>query len=182
MKKHFEVDKKYLDKIITVAYGDGNLFDKIEVYLKAYSNPSVKKLLNEYKLTSKAVESIYKEYLPNDILKTVQKKVNIEENKLDSFFSGAFKFLVFKPMYSVAAVIIILSISTFLLVRQPKPEKTYSKVEVELAEKQVKESFALVGKILAKTQNKVTNEIIGKEVVRPIQKGTAVINNLFNGG
>ncbi|MHB8336564.1 MAG: hypothetical protein ACYC6P_06070 [Ignavibacteriaceae bacterium] len=182
MKKQFEIDDNYIDKIISVAYGDGSLFDKIEVHIKAYLNPQVKNILNDYKATAKEVRNVSKEYRSTESLKNVRSEIDIRDNAFISLVSSLYKVLIMKPVYSSAALIIILSVSTFLLLRQPKQEPTYSKEQVTLAETQVKESFVLVGKILAKAQNKITNEVISNDVARPIQKSTAVINNLFNGG
>lgn len=182
MKKQFEISGNYIDKIISAAYGDGSLFDKIEVYIKAYSNPLVKNILNDYKATAKSVKYVSKEYASTGLLNNVQCEINIRENLFVSLFASLYKALIIKPVYSAAAVIIILCVSTFLLLRLPKHEPAYSKEQVTLAEKQVKESFALVGKILARTQNKTTKDVLSNDVVRPIQKGTVIINNLFDGG
>lgn len=182
MKKQYEIDKDYVDKIISVAYGDGRLFDKIEVYLKAYSNPLVRNILNDYKATAKAVKSVSKEYVSPELLKNVQSRTNNQDNLVISLFANFVKTIITKPIYSASAAIIIISVSSFLLLRQPKHEQAYSKEQVVMAEKQVKESFAIVGKILARTQNKLTNEVMTNDVARPIHRGTIIIDNLFNGG
>jgi len=182
MKTQFKIDEKYLDKIISTAYGDGSLFDRIDVYFRAFSNPSIKKILRDYKSTSKVVRNISREYASNIFIKNVQRDAKARDNFFISSLAGLFEFLTEKPLYSAAAAIIILSISTFLLFHQPKQEPEYSKTQVALAEKQLKESFALVGRILDRTQNKITNEVIVKDVAHPIRRGTAAINNLFNGG
>ncbi|MHB8580149.1 MAG: hypothetical protein ACYDA4_09855 [Ignavibacteriaceae bacterium] len=182
MKKQFEIDDNYIDKIISVAYGDGSLVDKIEVHITAFSNPKVKDILNEYKATAKEVRNVSKEYGSIESLMDDRSEIDIRDNSFISLVSSLYKFLIMKPVYSSAALIIILSVSTLLLLRQPKKEPAYSKEQVALAEIQVKESFALVGKILAKTQIKITNDILSNDVALPIQKSTAVINNLFDGG
>ena len=182
MKKQYNIDKDYGDKIISVAYGDGSLFDKIGVYIKAYSNFQVRKLLNDFKATAKAVKVVSNEYLSPELLNNIQGVTNSRDNFFMSLSVNFVNALVSKPIYSASAVIVIISVSAFLLLRQPKPEPTYSNEQVVMAEKQVKESFAIVGKILARTQNKITNEVMTKEVARPINKSNEIIDNLFNGG
>jgi hypothetical protein len=182
MKKQFKISEGYIAKIISVAYGDGSLFDKIEVYLKACSNPLIKNILNDYKAAAKSVKYVRKEYASTGLLKNVQSELNIRENLLVSLLAGLYKALIMKPVYSVAAVIIIISVSTFILLRQPEHQPAYSKEQVALAEKQVKYSFALVEKILARTQNKITKDVISNDVIQPIKKSTVVVYNLFNGG
>jgi hypothetical protein len=180
MKEQTEIDGKFLDKIISVAYGNGSLFDKIEVHIKANSNPLVKKILYDYKATSKAVRYASKEY-------KLAAHLNIIKSELytrDSFFISLFARLcmpnIIKAAYSAGAVTIIVIISIFFLLRPPRHEPAYSKEQIALAEKQVKESFALVEKILVKAQNKTTEDVIRNNVLRPIQKGNVIINNLLN--
>ncbi len=182
MKKQFELNEKYIDKIISVAYGDGNLIDKIDVIIKSYSNQKVRKILNDYKAVAKSVKNISSEFAPNEVVRNAQRDLNIHDNLFDSFFSGLYKLIIIKPAYSAAVLVIILSASVFIFLRQPRREPAYSRVQITLAEKQVRESFDIVGKILARVQIKVTNQVLNNDVARPIQKGTSVINNLFNGG
>ncbi|MGA7720849.1 MAG: hypothetical protein WCA84_06700 [Ignavibacteriaceae bacterium] len=180
MKEQTEIDGKFVDKIISVAYGDGSLFDKIEVYKKAYSNPAVKKLLYDYKATAKAVKYAQKEYASAKPLSDVKSENNRRGNIFIPLLAGLYKAFVINWAYSAATVIVVITVSTFLLLRQPKPEPTYSKEQVILAEKQVKESFALVENMLAKAQNKTTPDLIRNNILRPIQKSTVIINNLLN--
>ncbi len=182
MKKHFEITDEFVDKIISTAYGDGSLFDKIDVYLKAFSNQQVRRILNDYKAVAKSVKNISGEFAPVEVVKSVQKDLNIHDNFFDSFFSGLYKLIILKPAYSAAVLVIIMSVSVFIFLRHPEQKPAYSKVQITQAEKQVRESFDLVGRILARVQIKVTNQVLNNDVARPIQKGTSVINNLFNGG
>lgn len=182
MKKHFEITEKFVDKIISAAYGDGNLFDKIDVYFKAFSNKQVRRILNDYRTVAKSVKNIPGEFAPTEVVKNAQKDLNIHDNLFDSFFAGLYKLIILKPAYSAAVLVIILGVSVFILLRHPEQKPAYSKVQITQAEKQVRESFDLVGKILAKVQIKVANQVLNNDVARPIHKGTSVINNLFNGG
>ncbi len=182
MKKHFELTEKYIDKIISAAYGDANLIDKIDIYIKAYSNQQIRKIYNDYKEVAKSVKKISRDFAPAEVVDNVQKELNIHEKLSGTFFEGLFKFIIMKPAYSAAVLVIILSVSVIIFLRQPKQKPAYSNLQVTLAEKQVRESFDLVGKILARVQIKVTNQVLNNDVAKPIQKGTSVINNLFNGG
>ena len=51
------IDEKLLDKIIAVAYSDAALYDRLVVWLNSKSDPEIKKLLDEYKLTAASVHS-----------------------------------------------------------------------------------------------------------------------------
>ena len=180
MKEQTEINGKFIDKIISVAYGNGNLFDKIKVYIKSYSNPSVKKILYDYKATAKAVKYASKEYKLASHLNVIKSELYTRDSIFISLFARLYKPNIIRAAYSTGAVSIIVIISIFFLLRQPKHEPAYSKEQIALAEKQVKESFALVEKILVKAQNKTTEDIIRNNVLRPIQKGNVIINNLLN--
>jgi len=180
MKERTELDGKFIDRIISAAYGDGSLSDKIKVHIKAYSNPAVKKILYDYKATAKAVKYASKEYKLAAHLNIIKNDLYTRDNIFISLFAGLYKPNMIKAAYSAGAVTIIVIISIFFLLRQPKHEPTYSKEQIALAEKQVKESFALVEKILVKAQNKTTEDVIRNNVLRPIQKGNVIINNLLN--
>ncbi len=182
MKKQFKIDDEYINKIISVAYGDGNLFDKIDVYIKAFSNKSVKNILTEYKTTSKAVKMLSQDFKSNDLSKNIGHEIHYKNSSSVTLFALLYKIFISKPLYTAAGVIVVLGVSSLFLLHKPEVKPAYTKEQVAAAELQVKQSFALVGKILDKTQYKITNEIIGKDVVKPIHKGTAAINNLFNGG
>jgi uncharacterized membrane protein len=140
----------------------------------------VKNILYDYKATAAAVKCASKEYMSAGSLNDLKSEIITGNNIFIFLFTGLYKGLIIKPVYSAGAVLIILIISTFILLRQPKHEQTYSKEQIILAEKQVKESFALVEQILVKAQNKTTEEVIRNDVVRPMQKGSVIVNNLLN--
>jgi len=177
MKQQKIIDDKYLDKIISAAYGDSGIWDKIKIYRDAKRYPEVKKLLDEYRATSDEVKNFANVKCPDDLLNKAEKEIFNSERK-PANFSMVFR----KPVFSSAALVIILVIAALLIFKQPNHENKYSKAEVLTAELQVKESLGLVGKIFKKTQNTISYDVLDKQVVPPIKKGMNVVNNLLNGG
>ena len=179
MKSSKPIDDKYLDKIISAAYGNAGIFDRIKIYFDARKNQEIRKLFDEYKETADAVKSFSKAECPVEILETGKNKIrkNITVQKPAAALS------IFKhPAAAFATAAIIMGITALLLFNKPKEEKTYSKADVVQAEQQVKQSLALVGKIFKKTQFKLTEDVFGRQVSPPIRKSFEIVNDLFKGG
>ena len=176
------INEELLDRIVSVAYGDAGIVDRIKIYFEARKNPAIKKLLDEYKGTASAVHSIASEKFPAEIIESVTRKIKIEAViKKQNVYDSIRNFLK-KPAVTFTIAAIVLSLFALLLLQKPKEEKKYSKAQVESAEKQVKESLALVGKVFKKTQLKLADDVLGKHVSPPIKKSINLINDLFKGG
>ncbi len=178
MKQQKIIDGKYLDKIISVAYNDAGILDKINIYLDARKYPEVKKLLDEYRTTAKEIKSFTGEKCPDDLISKLDKEIpGIGKNK-------PFEYLIAfrKPVFSTTALVIIITIAALLILKQPNREPKYSTAEVLTAELQVKQSLGLIGKIFKKTQNTISYDVLDKQVALPIKKGMNAVNNLLNGG
>ena len=176
MKRQKVIDDRYLDKIVSVAYGDAGILDKLIVYRDAKKNPQVKKLLDEYKATAVEVKDIASKKCPDKLIENTEAQIRKEKTPVK--YSIVFQ----KPVYSSAALAIIIAIAALLIFRQPNQGQKYSKAEVLTAEMQVKQSLGLVGKIFKKTQNTISYDVLDKQVAPPIKKGMNVVNNLLNGG
>jgi len=57
-----------IDKIINVAYGDANFFERMIVNWKASRISEVRKVLEEYKTTANSVHDVRKEELPEYVI------------------------------------------------------------------------------------------------------------------
>lgn len=167
-----EISEEYLDKIIAVAYGDASLLDKIKVYIDARKDERVKQILMQYKSTASVVHSIAKESLEDSI-----KTKRISKHPI---LTNALRFVVYRPAVSsafVAGLIIILA--AVILLKKPEPRQTYTRAQVELAEKQVKESFAIVAAVFNRSSNEIRNDVLDKKVGQKLQKGVSIINDIL---
>ena len=176
------ISEELHEKIISVAYDDAGLFDRIIVKREAKKNNDVKNLLEEYRLTANEVKNINKEDCPNNLVELATKYAQInQDSKIIS--NGLLNKFLAKPVLS-AIVILIIGSGVFFLFNKSENDNygKYSKAEVEYAEQQVKETLGFVGKTFKKTEETLEENILLKRVTPPVNKGINLINNLFIGG
>ncbi|UCH66456.1 MAG: hypothetical protein JSW63_04830 [Ignavibacterium sp.] len=177
-----KVEESLLNKIISVAYGDAGLIDRINIYRKARKDPFIKQLLNEYKKTAASVHSIKETELPASISSTVRENLgkNTNTNPVGSFI---YSWLFARPILSTGvAGILIIAICGILLFHKPAPEYTYTKVEIELAQKQLQESIAILNKVFRKAETELDTEVMPIHVGKQVNKSFNLLNDLLIGG
>lgn len=177
MNYQSQINEELLNRIISAAYGDAGLTESIKIYLLAAKNKEVKKVLDEYKLTADAVKQSEQVKCPDGIIKRIESETAIN-NTVTSLPDILYGFIQ-KPLLSAAAIISVMV--AFLLFNDPGP-KQYTDEQILTAEKHVKQSLVFVNKIFKRTADKVENDILKQQVVKPISKGISTINNLFKGG
>lgn len=179
-KKYYELNDEMLDKIISVAYKDAGLKERIEVYRAASVNEEIKNLLKSYKETAKEVHEINEEEYPEELMHT-RKLVNLPTERIKNYFLNDLIYIVFaRPIVTTAvSVILIGALITALVLNRPV-EYRYSESEIRLADKQAKYALALVGKIFNDTKITLNNEIFQEKIGRPIQESFGIVNKLFN--
>ena len=82
---------------------------------------------------------------------------------------------------SVVLGIFILSVVSTFVFKRSEIKEQYSIQEIELADKNVKKSLAIIATIFNKTQTTIEKDILTKKVGIPIHKGFNVVNDLFIG-
>jgi len=180
-----KIDAKLIDKIISVAYRDGSMTDKIIVAWKAAGDDNVKNLLEEYRATFNKVSKLKQVDLPEYVTEKVEEKIGFQ--KSEGSFSGNITFSFFnifsgKAVPVAAAGIVILAFVSFLIFREPVPAHKYTKAEIELAEYQLKQSLAIVGKVFTKAEKNFSQDILNKQLNRRLNKGYYLVNNILTGG
>jgi len=179
------LNQKLIDRIINVAYGDAGFFDLIYVHFKSISNSEIKSMLDEYRRTAKIVHSIKQEEVPNYISEGI-KYITDYSIKKDSIFSrisfGFFYFFGNKAVpATVFGIIFIVVISLFAL-KEQTPTHKYSKAEIELAQKQFKQSLAIVGKTFQKAEKSFNKEVLQNQINKNLNRGYFLVNNILTGG
>jgi len=165
-------DEDTLNKIISAAYKDAPLTDRLKVYLLARKNDEVKKIFDEYRITAGHIKKIKPDECPDYLIESVKAKVKPGE-----------KIFILRPAFIFTAALLIITITVSLLVFHNKEEKpVYSKTEIELAEKQVKTSLVILNKIFKKTENMIQEDILLRRVGRPVHKSLTIINDVLIGG
>lgn len=182
MKNSINIDEKMYDKIIAVAYNDASLTDRFIVYRMAKRNSDVKKILEEYKRTANALRNIKPDELPDTVIDSVNSK--IENSKSENLLGSLiYSKIVARPLLSSSIVgLIILGLSALLFFNQPQPSKQYSKAEIELAQKQLSESLAIVNRVFKNAEQQLDKKVVPNIINKNIDKGFNLINDLLIGG
>lgn len=182
MKNSNNIDEKLYDKIIAVAYKDASLIDKFIVYRKANKSPVIQRLLNEFRETAAAVHNIKSDEFPDSAIASVKNRLIRKHKKV---FIGGFIYskIIARPLLSAGvAGIIILALAVVLFFRQPQQTPQYTKAEIELAQKQLEESVAIVNKVFKNAEKQLDKEVIPNIINNKTNKGFNLINDLLIGG
>jgi hypothetical protein len=174
------MNEKLLDKIITAAYGRAGLPDRIAVWVERKRNPEAERIFREYRKTAEALKKMPKPECPDSIL---EKALIIPAShgrikKRISTTALYYRRLAFGALTIVAVITVLL----FYNKKEPVREPEYSRTEVEQAEQQAKAALAIVGQVLNNSNSILKNEIIYKQVSKPINNGIKTVNYIFRKG
>jgi hypothetical protein len=176
---------EFLNKVIRVAYGDAGITEKIIVMWKAAKDGNVKHLLEEYRTTANKVRKLKGAELPDYVIENMNEKIS-SQRASDNFFSRFYYafFTVFLkkaiPITVVRTALIVLI--SFLLFKEPAPSHKYTKAEIELAEIQLRQSLAIVGKVFTKVEESFSEDILNNQINKTLNKGYYLVNNILIGG
>jgi hypothetical protein len=170
MKTTEKISDEHLDKIIAVAYGDAGFVDKLEIYFDAFRNPDIKKILNEYRETAREVHLITPEEFDG--------RVPVNNPKISGWLLSYIDMFFRRPILSTAAALMITAgVAGYIIINSNgNPTGRYSKAELILAEKQARESFAIVTSIMSETEGKLKNDVFNEKINKPISKTITIVN------
>jgi hypothetical protein len=179
-KKFYELNEEMIDKIISVAYDDASLRERIFVYRAAASDEKVKELLVSYRSTAKEVRQINEEEFPDELLQE-GKLANLPTNKIKNYFLNDLVYIVFtRPLAAASACLILITVIITAIALNRPVEYKYTDVEIRIADKQARYALAIVGKIFDQTKITLKNEIFQDKIGRPIKESFGIVNKLFN--
>jgi hypothetical protein len=180
-----KIEIELIDKIISVAYGDASIIDKIIVMWKAASDENVKNILEEYRATADKVCKLQNLNLPGYVIENVSNKISSQKTEEGIFAKISFSFFTIfsrKTIPLTASGILVLTIISFLIFNKQTPTHQYTKAEIELAENQLKQSLAIVGKVFTKVEKNFSEDILNKQLNKKLSKGYYLVNNILTGG
>jgi len=179
------LNHKLIDKVIKVAYGDAGIFDWMLIRFKSINNNEIKLLLEEYKNTARAVHKIKQDEAPQRIFERI-KIVTAGPNKKDSIFTGItygiLSFFGNKPIPATIMVVATIIVVSFFVLRDQPSSNKYSKAEIELAQKQFKQSLAIVGRTFQKAEKSFNKEVLKDQINKNLNRGYYLVNNILIGG
>ncbi len=176
------MNEKLLNKIISVAYDDANIIDKIRIYRLAKKNDEIKNILEKYKLSAEKINNLTEEEVSEQVITNVNNKTKNKTTKNKSLLNDLY-YLVFSKPAIVSAVLgffILAIVSTFIFKRSEIKEQ-YTIQEIKTADQNVKQSLALIASIFNKTKTTIEVDILSKQVGKPVHSGFNVVNDLFIG-
>jgi nitrogen regulatory protein PII-like uncharacterized protein len=170
MKTTNKINEEYLEKIISVAYGDASFIDEIKICLDAKKYPEVKKVLNEYRDTAKEIKSFS--------LEEYRGKIPLNRPEVNNWLLAYINIFIRKPVLAAAMAFLITAgvAGYYIIDNSSNYMNGYSKTEMILAEKQVKESFAIVALIMNRTKDQLENDVFGNKINKPIKESLTVVN------
>jgi hypothetical protein len=182
-KKSFEIPEKMQNRIVSVAYGDSSLLDRIKVMLAASRSDEVRDLLSSYKATASKVKELGEEEFPQELLKSAKLKNIARANRTNTFFYDLLSVVLVRPVFSAAvSFILIAAIITSLIINKPvKYKYNYTPGEIAAAEQQTKYALDVVGRIFKETHITLKKEILDKAVAKPFNQSAGIVNNLLKG-
>ena len=184
-KESFSLNQNLRDKTINVAYGDAGIIEWFYIRFRALTNNEIKSLLEEYKKIATAVRNLKQEDVPEHIIKTVDNYTNSSNQRKPIFSaitSELFTLWNKKAIPATVLGILIAMIISFILLREPAQTSKYSKAEIERAEKQLKQSLAIVGKAFQTAEKNFSDEVLNKQVNKNLNRGYFLVNNILIGG
>jgi len=174
---------KLINKIISVAYGDANIFDIIHIKILAIKNREVSKLLNEYKATACEVRTLKEEVLPEEIMNKVAARIGAKTENKTNFTNDILSLFITRPIItSAAALILILSLVTTMFILRQNNDTLYTQEEIEKAGLQTKQVFETISEIFSKTENYVKENVLKENVAKPMTKSFNKITKAIKEG
>ena len=182
-EKSSNLSEDIINKIVSVAYKDAGFSDRLIIKYLSIRNPEIKKLLKEYKATAAAVRSIDPDECPEKVLMRVRDELNTKFENRRTFLLDLYSVVFTKPLASAAAVsIMLIAILSVVLFQKVETTQNFSREEIEIADKQVKESIVILSNIFNRTQETLEKDILSSRVGKPIFEGINLVNNLFKEG
>ncbi|HEY7751734.1 MAG TPA: hypothetical protein VH917_05530 [Ignavibacteriaceae bacterium] len=184
-KKSENLSQTLIDKITNVAYKDAGIFETVSIYVRALFDKTVRKLLDEFRTTSKAVRRIHPEEFPEQLIEKVRSEIglNLQKETHSSGLYRGFALILSDVRYSLAIVsFLILTIISFLVFQNTLSGPAYTKSEIELAKKQFNETMMIVNRVFKNTGDQVNQEVLKNHVAKPVNKGFSLFNELITGG
>lgn len=177
-KKSFELSDDLKKKIISVAYGDANILDRIYVLWIARANKDVEIELDEYKRTAELVHSM-EEQCPDELMTGLRLNNYPMPKSKSSITTDFISIIINKPVASaLVTAILLITVVLSVIINRPV-QKQYNQVEIQKANEDARYALQFIGNIMNNTKEKLEKEIITKHVVKPIGQGIEIVNKLL---
>ncbi|GBD91751.1 hypothetical protein BMS3Abin04_02483 [bacterium BMS3Abin04] len=177
------MNQKLENEIISAAYGDVNILQKIRIKRLAKRNEEVHRLLTEYSKTAQKISDIKTEF-PEEIIKKAKNKIKVQPGNEKGFLLDFYSVIFAKPLVSFSAVVLLVGaiIVSSMIYKSGQSRIIYSRQQIALADRQAKQTLALVGKIFNNTTQTLEKQVFVRRIGEPFQKSFNAVNELLTGG
>jgi cytochrome c1 len=177
------MNDKLIEKIISTAYGDAGLIDKLHIYILSLRNREVRELLNEYRSTARAVHSAKEEELPEDKTEMLYALAGGRRRTKTAFLFDILSIFTAKPVVaSVTAFAVMALVITTMFVKNPQPETVYSDEEIINAAAQTKQVFQILNEAFDHAKVVVEDKVLKENVAKPINESYKKITRIIKEG
>lgn len=171
------MNEKLLNRIIKVAYGEASIGDNISIHNLAKKDDEVRRVLEEHSKIADQARDINLEVFPESILRNIKNTISFKPNKERSLLFDIYSFIFRRPATFAAILsVIILSLISTLIFNRPEIHQQYTPKEIEVADRQVKHSLALIASVFKKTSATVEKDILTDRVSRPLKESINLVN------
>lgn len=171
----FEITEQIENKIISAAYKDTGLFDRITVWSWTKKHEEAKALFDAYRATADEIKKVKEKECP-------EKLFDLNDNgKSFNPLADLYTIIFSRPVLSIAVFVVIVSAVVIGIVRNKTVEYEFTKAEIMEADKQAQQAFMIVGNIFKQTKSSIEIDVLGNKVGKPINKGFRIINNILKG-
>ena len=171
--------EKLLNKIISVAYGDANLFDKIKINRLAEKDMEVRNIFESYRATASEVHNLNEEEFPEELTAAIENRTVKMKKQSNMFAFDLYTIIFRRPVFSATATVMLLGAILFGIISNRTIEYKYTPEEVSAADLQARKAFAIIGRIFDQTNTTLKEEVFNSRVAKPINEGVGVVNGLF---
>ena len=171
--------EELFNKIISVAYGDANLFDRIKINRLAKQSDEVKNILESYRATASEVHKLSEEEFPEELIPAIERKTAKLKKQTNMFAFDLYTIIFKRPVISAGATVVLLGAIIFGIISNRTIEYKYTPEQVSAADIQARKAFAIIGRIFDQTNTTLKEEVFNSRVAKPINDGVGVVNGLF---
>ena len=180
-RKSYNLNEKLYNKIISVAYGEGSIFDKVRVRYLVLKDDEIKKLFINSRAIANAVHNLEEDQFPEELLKRVERKTVRLKYSGPSFINDFLSILITRPFISTATSLVVVAAVVLTLFIERTPKQNFTNDDIVKADKQARYALAIVNKIFTQTNSTLKEDVLSKRVSKPFNDSYNFINNLLEG-
>jgi len=177
------MNEKTTDKIISAAYGDGSIFDRISVGILIMKDKEALELYREYKRTAGEVHNTPLEEFSDSSLDKVYAETGVKKENKQGISFDIFSVFAARPiMASVSMVVLAGLLVVTMFIKTREPEAVYTQREIETAQLQTAEVFKVINDAFENAGDLVKENILKEKIALPMNQSADKISNIISKG